>query len=399
MGKKVVIGLSGGVDSSVAAWMLKREGYSVSALFMKNWSDTTGLLRSECHWEDDIMFAEMVARKLDIPFHHTDLSDQYRKRVVDYMFAEYERGRTPNPDILCNREIKFDSFAEAAFDLGADLLATGHYCRKDVVTKDGTPVYRLLAGTDQNKDQSYFLCQITPDQLSRALFPIGGLTKYRVREIARELDLPTANRKDSQGICFIGKVDLPTFLQQKLHSVEGEIIEIEREKEIHPNFNGLPPAEAPDELLDALTKPFSYTRDMGRPAGKHRGAHFFTVGQRKGLNVGGRKEPLFVIGTDTKENIVYTGEGHSHSGLNRKGLSVRESDIHYIRPDKAIYPGETADMLVRIRHRQELQKARLYRRERKLYILFEEMQRGITAGQFAAWYDGEELIGSAVIDG
>ncbi len=399
MGKKVVIGLSGGVDSSVAAWMLKREGYSVSALFMKNWSDTTGLLRSECHWEDDIMFAEMVARKLDIPFHHTDLSDQYRKRVVDYMFAEYERGRTPNPDILCNREIKFDSFAEAAFDLGADLVATGHYCRKDVVTKDGTPVYRLLAGTDQNKDQSYFLCQITPDQLSRALFPIGGLTKYRVREIARELDLPTANRKDSQGICFIGKVDLPTFLQQKLHSVEGEIIEIEREKEIHPNFNGLPPAEAPDELLDALTKPFSYTRDMGRPAGKHRGAHFFTVGQRKGLNVGGRKEPLFVIGTDTKENIVYTGEGHSHSGLNRKGLSVRESDIHYIRPDKAIYPGETADMLVRIRHRQELQKARLYRRERKLYILFEEMQRGITAGQFAAWYDGEELIGSAVIDG
>ena len=398
MKKKVIIGLSGGVDSSVAAWVLKEQGYDVSGLFMKNWHDTTGLLQSDCHWEDDLMFAEMVAKKLDIPFHIVDLSGPYRQRVVDYMFSEYEKGRTPNPDVLCNREIKFDSFAEEARKLGGDYVATGHYCRKETINVKKTLIHRLLAGKDNNKDQSYFLCQLSQEQLAPALFPLGDLIKPEVRNIADKLGLATAQRKDSQGICFVGKVHLPTFLQQKLEARKGNIVEI-RDTSTYPiHEDGLPESGIPTGLLHKLAEPFKYAPDSGNVIGTHNGAHFFTIGQRKGMNIGGYTEPLFVIATDVSENIVYVGEGHSHPGLNRKGLFIRKDEIHWVREDQELITGESRDYLVRIRYRQALQKARLYRRDEGMFIIFDHLQRGIASGQFAAWYEGDEVMGSGVIE-
>ena len=367
-------------------------------LFMKNWHDTTGLLQSDCHWEDDLMFAEMVAKKLNIPFHQVDLSSDYRQRVVDYMFAEYEKGRTPNPDVLCNREIKFDSFAVEARKLGGDFVATGHYCRKEEIISDNNIIYRLLAGKDKNKDQSYFLCQVNQEQLTTALFPIGNMTKPEVREIADKLGLATAQRKDSQGICFVGKVHLPTFLQQKLKAKKGNIVEITDIKLYQEIAEGLPDNDASDSLLSELTEPFKYEPSSGNIIGIHNGAHFFTIGQRKGMNVGGHKEPLFVIGTDVEKNIVYVGEGQNHPGLNRKGLFIRNDEVHWIRTDLRMKVGESSDYMVRIRYRQPLQAARLYSRNDGIYILFDKHQRGIAAGQFAAWYHDDEVIGSGVID-
>ena len=401
MKKRVVIGLSGGVDSSVAAWVLREQGYDVIGLFMKNWHDTTGLLQSDCHWEDDLMFAEMVAKKLNIPFHQVDLSGPYRKRVVDYMFAEYEKGRTPNPDVLCNREIKFDSFAEESRNLGGDFVATGHYCRKEEILSDNKLVYRLLSGKDSNKDQSYFLCQVSQEQLSTALFPIGEMTKPEVRKIAEKLGLATAQRKDSQGICFVGKVDLPTFLQQKLTAKKGDIIEIkeiENVKLYHKIDEGYPKENVTVDLLLSITKPFRYESSFGKVIGTHNGAHFFTIGQRKGMNIGGHKEPLFVISTDVEKNIVYVGEGQMHPGLNRKGLFLRNDETHWIRTDLRMVEDEVRDYMVRIRYRQPLQEARLYCMKKGIYILFNKLQRGIAPGQFAAFYDGEEVVGSGVID-
>jgi tRNA-uridine 2-sulfurtransferase len=398
MKKKVVVGLSGGVDSSVAAWILKEQGYDVKALFMKNWHDTTGLLQSDCHWEDDLMFAEMVAKKLKIPFHQVDLSRQYREKVVDYMFSEYEKGRTPNPDVLCNREIKFDSFAEEAHNLGADFVATGHYCRKDEIRSGDKVIYRLLSGIDNNKDQSYFLCQINQQQLSNALFPVGDLTKGEVRTIADKLGLATAHRKDSQGICFVGKVHLPTFLQQRLTAKKGDIVEIENISLFPLISTGLPEVNVSDDVLQQIADPFIYNPSYGKVIGEHNGAHFYTIGQRKGMNVGGHKEALFVIGIDVEKNIIYTGEGHSHPGLNRKGLFIRNEETNWIRPDLMMENGESRDYLVRIRYRQPLQEARVFCREKGYYIIFKNPQRGIAPGQFGAWYEGEELLGSGVID-
>ncbi len=398
MKKRAVIGLSGGVDSSVAAWVLKEQGYDVTGLFMRNWHDRTGLIQSDCHWEDDLMFAEMVAKKLKIPFHQVDLSGPYRQRVVDYMFSEYEKGRTPNPDVLCNREIKFDSFAEEAHKLGGDFVATGHYCRKDNLKSGDKSIYRLLSGTDGNKDQSYFLCQLNQDQLSTALFPIGDMIKPEVRKIAEKLGLATAQRKDSQGICFVGKVDLPTFLQQKLMAKKGNIVEI-KEIKLYPEIEiGQQDGKLSDEKLLSLTEPFKYEESFGDIIGTHNGAHFFTIGQRKGMNIGGYKEPLFVISTDVEKNIVYVGEGHSHPGLNRKGLFIRMDETHWIRTDLQMRIGEFRDYMVRIRYRQPLEKARLYLREKGTYIIFDKPQRGIAPGQFAAWYNEDEVIGSGVID-
>jgi tRNA-specific 2-thiouridylase len=396
--KKVVVGLSGGVDSSVAAWVLKEQGYDVIGLFMKNWHDTTGLLQSDCHWEDDLMFAEMVAKKIQIPFHFVDLSNEYRQRVVDYMFAEYEKGRTPNPDVLCNKEIKFDSFNVEARKLGGDFVATGHYCRKESISINNTLVYRLLAGIDPDKDQSYFLCQLNQEQLTTALFPIGDLTKPAVRVIAGKLGLATAQRKDSQGICFVGKVHLPTFLQQKLTAKKGNIIEITDIKLYKILGEGLPDKEAPEKLLSGLSQPNQYGLTSGNIIGTHNGAHFFTIGQRKGMNVGGHKEALFVIGTDVEKNVVYVGEGQAHPGLNRKGLFIRENEIHWIRTDLRMKAGECRDYMVRIRYRQPLQAARLYCRKKGMYIIFDKLQRGIAPGQFAAWYQDDEVIGSGVIN-
>ena len=397
--QRVVIGLSGGVDSSVAAYLLKEQGYEVVGLFMINWHDTTGTLEGDCPWHDDRVFAELVARRLDIPFHVVDLSEEYRRRVVDYMFAEYERGRTPNPDVLCNREIKFDVFLKEALRLGADFVATGHYCRREcVAAADGTEHYRLLAGVDGNKDQSYFLCQLSQEQLSRALFPVGGLTKPEVRRIAEEQHLATARRKDSQGICFVGKVDLPTFLQQKLTPKRGNVHEI---LPVWPKFRReAAPAddsEPSDEQLAALAEPWHYTVRDGKKIGEHNGAHFYTVGQRKGLGIGGRKESLFILATDVAQNVIYVGEGDAHPGLWRPALHIVPGEIHWVNPSREMAPGQSARFSVRIRYRQPLQGATLHMRPQGLYILFDEPQRGITPGQFAAWYDGDELVGSGVI--
>lgn len=386
--KKIIIGLSGGVDSSVAAYLLKKQGYDVEALFMKNWHDTTGVLKGECPWDDDMMFAEMVADKLEIPFHHIDLSKEYRERVVDYMFDEYKEGRTPNPDVLCNREIKFDLFAREARRLGGDMVATGHYCRKEETISGGKTIYRLLAGVDKNKDQSYFLCQISQKQLSNAIFPLGNITKPEVRKIASELDLATAKRKDSQGICFVGKVDLPVFLQQQLAIKKGDTIEIPLSY-----YDNL---KKPDSLED-ITKEYPYKPHDGIKIGEHNGAHFFTIGQRKGLNIGGKSEPLFVIDIDTSLNIIYTGMGKNHPGLFRKGLFVKSDEIHWLRTDQEMKPGGNRKVLARIRYRQPLQKATLHMKEEGMYIVFAKSQRGIARGQFVAWYEEEELLGSGVI--
>ena len=387
---KIAVGLSGGVDSSVAALLLKEAGHDVFAVFMQNWNDATGTLHGDCEWEEERSVAEMVARKIGIPFHFVDLSAEYRRRVVDYMFDSYERGFTPNPDVLCNREIKFDSFLKHALSLGAEYVATGHYCRKDEVPgPDGKPSYRLLAGLDKNKDQSYFLCQLTQEQLKYALFPIGDITKPEVRRIAKEAGLPSADKKDSQGICFVGKVDLPVFLQQKLKPKEGRVVEIFREY-----YEGLKPAQT----IEDLAEPVIYSEKDGKIAGTHQGAQFYTIGQRHGLNIGGHKNPLFVIATDVESNIIYVGEGQDHPGLYRKGLRIDNSDIHWIRPEMTMTEGEERDYLVRIRYRQPLQQARLLRRSDGLYIVFEKPQRGVTAGQFAAWYSTDgELQGSGVI--
>ena len=397
MKKKVVIGLSGGVDSSVAAWVLKDQGYEVTGLFMKNWHDVTGVLEGDCTYEDDVVFAEMVARKIGIPFHTVDLSGPYRRRVVDYMFSEYQAGRTPNPDILCNREIKFDSFVREAYKLGVDTIATGHYCRKETIFDGKNQVHRLLAGIDRKKDQSYFLCQITQDQLEGAVFPIGNMTKTEVRKMAAELRLPTASRKDSQGICFIGKVDLPTFLQQKLKPKTGRTVLIPGDFAFPVFDNGLPGPDVSNEDLNAMTCPYQYNPSSGPTIGKHEGAHYFTIGQRKGINIGGYIEPLFVLSTDSERNILYVGEGQSHQGLHRKGLLIRENEIHWIRPDLAMKNGESRIYDVRIRYRQPLEKARLFRRPGGMFIIFDKLQRGMAPGQFAAWYSDDELLGSGVI--
>jgi tRNA-specific 2-thiouridylase len=364
---------------------------------MKNWHDTTGLLEGDCDFEDDMMFAEMVAKKLDIPFHNVDLSEPYKKRVVDYMFSEYENGRTPNPDVLCNREIKFDSFVDEALKLGADFVATGHYCRIKVMKNDIGNSYRLLAGLDGNKDQSYFLCQVNQDQLARALFPIGEMTKPEVRKKADELGLATAHRKDSQGICFVGKVDLPTFLQQQLKASKGRTVEISKDWPYPIHDNGIPGGDITETELELLVAPYDYNPSSGPTIGKHNGAHFFTIGQRKGVNIGGYIDPLFVLDTDVKKNILYVGEGQDHPGLHRKGLFIREDDIHWIRKDLKLGPDQWYDFEVRIRYRQPLEEARLYRKEKGLYIVFNNLQRSIAPGQFAAWYSKDELIGSGVI--
>ena len=447
---KVCIGLSGGVDSSVAALLLKRQGYDVFALFMQNWHDASTTLHGDCEWEEDRFVAELVARKIGIPFYFVDLSEEYRKRVVDYMFDEYEKGRTPNPDVLCNREIKFDAFLKCALKMGADMVATGHYCRKVTETaEDGSQIYRILAGADPNKDQSYFLCQLTQEQLSKALFPIGDIPKPEVRRLAAEAELPSADKKDSQGICFVGKVDLPTFLQQKLRPCEGDVVEVydayyaenehyqfvrstleslmgdsdeqlkmitdyvSEDKMSDVEESGCPwsmdaIAALSDDQLYRLAQPVKYDikfetetyrsgrkhikkirykeNPYGKIVGKHDGAQFYTIGQRKGLNIGGHKDSIFVIETDIPNNIIYVGEGHTHKGLSRSCLRIDPSEIHWIREDMKMMIGGIRRYRVRIRYRQPLQDATLIMRENGLFILFDQPQRGITSGQFAVWY-------------
>ena len=393
--KRVVVGLSGGVDSSVAAYLLKEQGYEVIGLFMKNWHDDSVTISNECPWLEDSNDALLVAQKLGIPFQTVDLSEQYKEKIVDYMFSEYEKGRTPNPDVLCNREIKFDVFMKIALSLGADYVATGHYCRKGEIEVDGNPMYQLLAGVDGNKDQSYFLCQLSQDQLAKALFPIGELTKPQVREIAAKMELITAEKKDSQGLCFIGKVRLPEFLQQQLQPKEGLIYEVSAENELYQekkiNFDSL------EEKLKYEASNIQYSPNVAKLVGKHQGAHYYTIGQIKGLNVGGTKEPLFIIATDIETNAIYTGQGSNHPGLFKKALFVANDEVHWIRPDLSLKPGETLKVKARIRYRQELQDATLFQFEDGMYVEFNQPQSAITEGQFVSWHIGEELIGSGVI--
>lgn len=397
--KTVVVGLSGGVDSSVSAYLLKEAGYNVIGLFMKNWHDDSVTISDECPWLDDSNDAMLVAEKLGIPFQTVDLSEQYKERIVDYMFREYEMGRTPNPDVLCNREIKFDVFMKIALDLGADYVATGHYCQRGETEIDGKPIYQLLAGADANKDQSYFLCQLSQEQLAKTLFPIGHLQKSEVRKIAKAQDLVTAEKKDSQGLCFIGKVRLPDFLQQKLKPKEGVIVEIsaERAQEKINDFQEANDADVAVTDVAVLAKKPKYSVADGKVVGKHQGAHYFTKGQRKGLAVGGTPEPLFVIDTDVEENVIYTGQGKNHPGLLRSALFVQEGEVHYIREDLKLQQGEVRETKARIRYRQPLEKAWLHKVEDGLFVSFENPQSAISEGQFVAWYDGEECLGSGVI--
>ena len=385
--KRVVVGLSGGVDSSVTAYLLQQQGYEVIGLFMKNWHDDSVTISKECPWLEDSYDAMLVAEKLGIPFQTVDLSAEYKQRIVDYMFVEYERGRTPNPDILCNREIKFDVFLKIAIELGADFVATGHYCRKGEVEIEGTTHYRLLAGADNNKDQSYFLCQLNQAQLAKTLFPIGELTKPEVRKIAKEQGLVTAEKRDSQGLCFVGKVSLPEFLQQQLTVKAGRIIQI---PDSHPMYEN-----EREETPEGLATKYRYLVEDGLEVGTHDGAHFFTVGQRKGLAVGGTKDPLFVLATDVEQNIIYVGEGKSHPGLLRSALWISQEDIHWVRPD--LMSHKPMQVWARIRYRQPLTKVTLHPTSTGLYMIFDQPQSAIAAGQFAAWYLQDELIGSGVI--
>jgi tRNA-specific 2-thiouridylase len=393
--KRVIVGLSGGVDSSVAAYLLKEQGYEVIGLFMKNWHDDSVTISDECPWLEDSNDAMLVADKLGIPFQTVDLSAEYKERIVDYMFNEYEKGRTPNPDVLCNREIKFDVFMDIAIELGADYVATGHYCRKDTIKKEGKEVHQLLAGADGNKDQSYFLCQLSQGQLAKALFPIGELTKPEVRAIAKAQDLITAEKKDSQGLCFIGKVRLPEFLQQQLKPKQGAIVEVPESFETYSR--SIPEFNSKESQLEFLSKKPIYNVSDGKIVGQHQGAHYFTKGQRKGLAVGGTKEPLFVIETDVKENVIYTGQGKHHPGLFRNVLFVTNEELHWVREDLALAEGETMTVMARIRYRQVLEKATLHKVASGLYVAFENKQSAITEGQFVAWYVGDELVGSGVI--
>ncbi len=393
--KRVVVGLSGGVDSSVAAYLLKEQGYDVIGLFMKNWHDDSVTISNECPWLEDSNDALLVAEKLGIPFQTVDLSEQYKEKIVDYMFSEYENGRTPNPDVLCNREIKFDVFMKIAVSLGADYVATGHYCRKNTIEVNGNEVHQLLTGKDDNKDQSYFLCQLSQDQLAKALFPIGELTKPEVREIATKMELVTAEKKDSQGLCFIGKVRLPEFLQQKLQPKEGEIIEIPASNDIYAT--AIPNFENTEASLAFYAKNKDYSNANGIVKGKHQGAHYFTNGQRRGLNVGGTKEGLFIIQTDVLNNIIYVGEGANHPGLFKNTLFIKANEVHWIRQDLKLNTGETKNVMARIRYRQPLQKAILHQFESGMYVEFENPQSAITEGQFVAWYIDDELQGSGVI--
>ena len=391
---KVVVALSGGVDSSVAAYLLKNQGYDLIGLFMKNWHDESVTISDECPWLEDSNDAMLVAEKLNIPFQVVDLSKVYKEKIVDYMFVEYSKGNTPNPDILCNREIKFDVFMDVALSLGADYVATGHYSRIKKNNNENSIKYELHSGLDKTKDQSYFLCQLNQNQLSKILFPIGDLTKNEVRKIAKRNNLVTADKKDSQGLCFVGKVSLPDFLQQKLTKKKGNVIEIPADSKLYDKKIKF--VDENDRLL-SLTDDIDYSLKDGKIIGKHNGAYYYTLGQRKGLAIGGYKDPLFVISTNTQTNEIFVGEGKNHPGLIKKALKVRFSDINWVNDYYNFENLGDLKLKARIRYRQKLQKISVYKYFDYLYVEFEDFQSAVTKGQFLAIYDNSQLIASGVI--
>jgi tRNA-specific 2-thiouridylase len=392
---RIVVGMSGGVDSSVVALLLKQQGHEVIGLFMRNWNDASVTLEDECPWIEDSRDAMMVAEHLGIPFQVLDLSGIYKERIVDYMFEEYGKGRTPNPDVLCNREIKFDVFLDEALKLGADFVATGHYVRKEVVLVDGVEEYRLMSGLDKNKDQSYFLCQLNQFQLSKALFPIGDLEKSEVRRLAAEGGLSTATKKDSQGLCFIGHVSLPDFLQQQLKVKEGEVIEIDangiaakREFDRMKNMEGL------EDYHQWHSK---FSSSDGRVVGKHQGAHFYTRGQRRGLQIGGKPLPLFVLQTDVINNVIFVGQGEDHPGLLSMGLFVLENESCWVRPSMRSKVLNSLDLMCKYRYRQTSVSCVLQVHELGHQVVFRAPQKSITSGQFVAIYLEDEIVFSGAI--
>ena len=392
---KVVVALSGGVDSSVAAFLLKEQGYDLIGLFMKNWHDESVTISDECPWLEDSNDAMLVAEKLNIPFQVVDLSKDYKEKIIDYMFEEYSKGNTPNPDILCNREIKFDVFMDIALSLGADYVATGHYSRIKINNISGNKTkYELHSGRDQTKDQSYFLCQLNQEQLNKILFPIGDLMKTEVREIAKKNKLVTAEKKDSQGLCFVGKVSLPDFLQQKLKKKKGNVIEIPSDSKLYDKTSNF---INENERMKSLSDPIIYSLSDGKIIGNHYGAHYYTIGQRKGLAIGGYKNPLFVISTNTQTNEIFVGEGKNHPGLNKKALKVKFSELNWVNDDFNFENLGDLKLKARIRYRQKLQKISIHKYLDFLYVEFEDFQSAITKGQFLAIYDNSQLIASGVI--
>ena len=392
---KVVVALSGGVDSSVAAYLLKEQGHDLIGLFMKNWHDENVTISDECPWLDDSNDAMLVAEKLKIPFQTVDLSKEYKEKIIDYMFDEYSKGNTPNPDILCNKEIKFDVFMDIALSLGADYVATGHY--SNIITNNtdiNNIKYELHSGLDNIKDQSYFLCQLNQKHLNKIIFPIGNLNKTEVRNIAKTNNLVTADKKDSQGLCFVGKVSLPDFLQQKLKKKIGNVIEISSKSELYTKDNNL--INEQERIID-LSRQINYTNLDGNIIGEHDGAHYFTIGQRKGLAIGGYNQPLFIIGTNTVTNEIFVGEAKNHPGLLRKALKIRFSKVNWVNDHFNYLNSKNLNLMAKIRYRQKLQKISISKYLDFLYVEFEDYQSAITPGQFVAIYDNSQLIASGVI--
>jgi tRNA-specific 2-thiouridylase len=346
--KKVMIALSGGIDSAVSAVLLMQKGYQVEAGFMKNWSSTTGLLRNECPWIDDRREALKVAAALGIPMHTFDFEREYADKVMEYFFNEYSEGRTPNPDVMCNKEIKFKLLYNKAMEMGFDYLATGHYAQ----IKDG----KLVRSKDEFKDQTYFIYNIKKEQLEHVLFPIGGYKKSEIRKLAHKFKLPNADRKESMGLCFVGKIRLDEFLNQKIKPKTGKVLDT-----------------------------------TGKVVGEHKGIAFYTVGQRQGLGIGG-SGPYYIVKKDLKTNTLVVSHDPNDVQLQVKELQI--SGVNWInKPRKFPFSCEG-----RFRHQQELQKLEIEQLDTDLYtVKFKKTQTAVASGQSLVLYKGKECIGGGII--
>ncbi len=349
---KIVVGMSGGVDSSVSALLLKEAGHEVIGVFMKNWEDTEDEF---CSATEDSEDARLVCEKLGIPYFTVNFEKEYMENVFEHFLSAFKQGYTPNPDVLCNREIKFKYFLDKALKLGAEKIATGHYAR---VTQAENGDFKLLKGLDESKDQSYFLCQLGQKELSKTIFPLGDMPKDKVRAIAKKHNLHIHSKKDSTGICFIGERKFKDFLGQFLPAQAGDILDVD-----------------------------------GKKVGTHQGSMYFTIGQREGLGIGGPGDAWFVVDKDVQKNIVYVAQGKNHPSLFKKQLWA--TDFNWINTKE---PDNLWQGTARIRYRQEDQKVKLIEKdEGKFLFEFEEAQRAITPGQYIVLYQGDECLGGGVI--